>query len=152
LWFFFLFKMALRVVAASLGEQPTMLSQFPYFTQQSFGAWIAISVAAIYHARHHLKAVWDKAWEPQSSDLDDSNEPMSYRAALIGILLGCAFLMFFCLKAGMSWGIVAAYFAFFFVLSVGITRLRAELGPPAHEMAGDMNGSALLSLFLGTQG
>src|SRR5262249_18366275 len=40
LWFFFLFKLALRIVAAALGEQPSLLSQFPYFTQQSFGAWI----------------------------------------------------------------------------------------------------------------
>jgi hypothetical protein len=77
---------------------------------------------------------------------------MSYRMAFLGILAGMGFLTWFCLKAGMSLSIILLYFGFFFLLSVGLTRLRAELGPPAHEMAGNLNGSHLLTLFMGTQG
>ncbi len=151
LWFFYLFKLALRVYTAAVGVQPSMLSSFPYFTQQSFGAWFALIGVAVWTARGHLKQVWLKVWEPSKSTLDDSDEPMSYRTAFAGIALGLAFITFFCLKAGMTLGIVLFYFAFFFALSIGITRLRAELGPPAHEMAGNLNGSALLTLFAGTQ-
>lgn len=152
LWFFFLLKLVLRVVAASIGTPPSMLSQFPYFTEQSFGAWGVITLAAVWYARHHLREVWIKIISPGESSLDDSEEPIRYRTAALGILLGSAFLFFFCFRAGMSPWIIAAYFAFFFLLSIGIARLRAELGPPAHEMAGNLNGTGLLTLFLGTQG
>jgi hypothetical protein len=152
LWFFYLVKLALRVLAAYIGTQPTLLSTFPYFTQQSFGAWFVIVGFALWSARRYLREVWDTIWEPDKTGLDDSDEPLRYRWAAVGWLAGVAFLVFFCLKAGMSWGIILGYFAFYLLLSVAITRLRAELGPPAHEMAGDLNGSGLLTLLLGSQG
>lgn len=152
LWFFYLFKLALLVVAAGIGTTPTLLSSFPYLSQQSFGAWFAITLVALWNARRHLREVWIKVCEPSKSTLDDSDEPISYRAAVLGILLGGAFLFYFCLQAGMTPAIVAGFFGFYFLLSVGIARLRAELGPPAHEMAFNMNGTSFLTLFLGTQG
>lgn len=153
LWFFYLVKLGLQVCAASMGAQATGgQSAFPYLTEQSFGAWFTIVGIALWSARGHLREVWLKVWEPRRSTLDDSDEPMSYRMAFIGILLGMGFLTWFCLSAGMTIAIVLLYFGFFFLLSIGITRLRAELGPPAHEMAGNLNGTALLTLFLGSQG
>lgn len=152
LWFFYLLKKAMLVLAAAMGVEPGHLSSFPYLTQQSFGAWFAIIGVALWTARHHFKQVWEKALHPARSPLDDSEEPMTYRTALLGILAGSGFLTWFCLKAGMSLSIILMYFGFFFLLSVGITRIRAELGPPAHEMAGNMNGSFLLTLFMGTTG
>ncbi len=152
LWFFYLFKLGLNVLAANIGVEPGRLSSFPYFTQQSFGAWFAIIGTALWMARGHFRQVWLKIWEPEKSELDDSEEPMSYRMAALGIVLGMGFLTWFCLAAGMTLTIILLYFGFFFLLSIGITRLRAELGPPAHEMAGNLNGSALLTLFMGTQG
>jgi hypothetical protein len=152
LWFFYLFKKGLLVLAAMIGVEPGRYSAFPYLTQQSFGAWFAIIGAALWTARGHFKQVWEKALHPSSTVLDDSQEPMTYRTALLGIALGMGFLTWFCLRAGMTLGIVLMYFGFFFLLSVGITRIRAELGPPAHEMAGNLNGSYFLTLFFGTQG
>lgn len=152
LWFFYLFKLAMRVLAATIGVPPGRLSAFPYFTEQSFGAWFVITAVALWMARHHLRQVWLKVWEPGKSTLDDSAEPISYRAAFAGIVIGMGFLTFFCLSAGMTLGIILGYFAFFFFLSIGITRVRAELGPPAHEMAGNLNGTYFLTLFLGSQG
>ncbi|MDE2126340.1 MAG: hypothetical protein KGJ62_07105 [Armatimonadetes bacterium] len=152
IWFFFLFKKALLVLAAAIGTQPGQLSSFPYLGQQAFGAWFAIVVASLWTARHHLHAVWVKAVHPASSQLSDHDEPLSYRTALIGIAAGGLFLTWFCMRAGMSLPIILGYFGFFFLLSIAITRVRAELGPPAHEMAGNMNGSFLLTLFAGTGG
>lgn len=152
LWFFYLVKLGLRVLAASIGVAPGQLSSFPYFEQQSFGAWFAITGVALFMARRHLYDVYLKIVDPKSSTLDDSEEPLSYRMAALGIVLGMAYLTWFCLAAGMTLAIILLYFGFFFLLSVGITRLRAELGPPAHEMAGNLNGTGFLTLFLGTQG
>jgi hypothetical protein len=152
LWFFFLFKIGLRVVAAQIGVAPGQQSSFPYFEQQSFGAWFVIIGVSLWAARAHLKQVWLKIVEPKSSTLDETDEPISYRMAALAILLGMAYLTVFCLSAGMTLTIFLLYFGFVFLLSIGITRLRAELGPPAHEMAGNLNGTGLLTLFLGTQG
>lgn len=152
LWFFFLFKKALLVLAATIGVEPGRLSTFPYLSQQSFGAWFAIIGVALWAARGHFKQVWEKALHPKSKVLDDTNEPMSYRMAVIGIMIGMGFITLFCLAAGMTLSIILLYFGFFFLLSIGITRIRAELGPPAHEMAGNMNGPFLLTLFMGTTG
>ncbi|MBC8135252.1 MAG: hypothetical protein H8F28_05100 [Fibrella sp.] len=152
LWFFYLFRLGLVVFAATLNLDGAGVSKFPFLAQQSFGAWAVICVFALWQARHHLKQAWDKAWNPRDPGIDDSDEPMSYRAAFVSILLGLTFLFYFCLRAGMSWGIVAGFFGFYFLLSVGIARIRAELGPPAHEMAFGMSGTAFLTMFLGTQG
>lgn len=152
LWFFYLFKKGLLVLASVGGVEPGQANVFPYLNQQSFGAWAAIVIAALWTARGHLRLVAEKAWNPASTVLDDSNEPMSYRGAVIGIMLGMTFLTYFCVTAGMTLGIVLLYFGFFFLLSVGITRIRAELGPPAHEMAGNLNGPFFLTLFMGTSG
>ena len=152
LWFFYLFKKGLLVLTAVMGIEPGRLSTFPYLNQQSFGAWFAIIAMALWTAKGHFKLVWEKVKNPKSAILDDSAEPMTYRTAFVGILIGMGFLTWFCLQAGMTLGIILMYFGFFFLLSVGLTRVRAELGPPAHEMAGNMNGPFLLTLFMGTHG
>src|SRR5579871_5465021 len=151
LWFFYLFKKGLLVLSAVMGVEPGRLSTFPYLNQQSFGAWFAIIGVALWTARRHFAQIWEKVWHPGRATLDDSREPMTYRMALIGIVAGMVFLTWFCLAAGMTLGVILMYFGFFFILSIGITRIRAELGPPAHEMAGNMNGPFFLTLFMGTQ-
>jgi hypothetical protein len=86
----------------------------------------------------------------KESELDDSTEPMSYRTALIGI--GCGFLLLFgfCLAAGTSIYIPIIYFALYFIVCIAITRIRAELGPPAHELNW-VNPERLMVAIFGTQ-
>ncbi|MGC4045081.1 MAG: hypothetical protein QM758_14920 [Armatimonas sp.] len=152
LWFFYLVKLGLNVLAAYIGIVPRPLSTFPYLTQQSFGAWGMIVLTTLWAARGHLKRVWITIWEPKSAEaLDDSDEPLRYRTAAWLMVIALAYLIGFCLLAGMSWGIVLGIFAFYFLLSLGITRLRAELGPPAHEMAGNLNAPQFLTMLFGTQ-
>lgn len=151
LWFFYLFKKALIIFTAAIGIEQVGAHSFPYFTEQSFGAWFAIFGITMWTARGHLAKVWQKIVS-NSGELDDATEPMRYRTAFVGLLASSAFLIYFCLKAGMALWVILAYFAVFFVISLGITRVRAELGPPAHEMAGNMNSPFFLSLFAGTHG
>lgn len=150
LWFFFLFKKGLLVLAAAMGTEPGRVSAFPYLNQQSFGAWFAIIGVALWAARRHLRETWRKAWHPTQSELDDSQEPMTYRNAFWGIFIGTAFLLWFCKMAGMTLWVSCVLFGFIFLMSVGITRIRAELGPPAHEMAFQLNAPNLLSMCFGT--
>src|SRR5690349_11076606 len=68
------------------------------------------------------------------SEIDDSAEPMSYRSALIGIVLGVAALVIFSSYAGMTWWIGILFFLIYFALALAITRMRAELGTPIHDL------------------
>ena len=151
LWFFYLVKLALNVLAKGIGVTPGPLSTFPFLTQQQFGAWAAIVFTALWAARGHLKRVWVTIWEPDDPlALDDADEPLRYRTAAWLLVGAMAYLVIFCLKAGMSWGVILGLFGFYFLLSIGITRLRAELGPPAHEMAFQLNAGSLLTMLFGT--
>ena len=84
-----------------------------------------------------------------STLLDDSGELLSYRTACIGLLVGLFASFAFCVKAGMSWWLPPLYLGLYFLLSIGITRIRAELGPPAHELNW-VNPEAVVVSVLGT--
>ncbi len=83
--------------------------------------------------------------------IDDSQEPIRYRTALLLIILSSLFIIWFCLQAGMTLPIIAPFFGFFYAISLAITRVRAEVGPPAHEMAGMVNAQQFLINILGTR-
>jgi hypothetical protein len=131
LWFFYWFwKIELVVVSAfSLDQTP----QFPYQNYQAFGAYLAFLISAVWLSRHYLIQVFRKA-VGLPSDADDSGEPISYRAACIGIAAGYLLLTLFCVAMGMSWWLAIPFFAIFFALSIAITRMRAELGTPVHDL------------------
>jgi hypothetical protein len=148
IWFFFLVRQAMRVGSAALGYQPNQPNNPPFLQEQSYGAWAAYFLYVAYISRGHLRQVFRKAFGMRST-LDDSTEPMSYRSAVLGLGVGTAFLIVFCLLAGMTLWVILVFFALFFAMSLAITRMRAELGPPAHEMAG-MNAGNLMVMFAGT--
>ena len=118
---------------------------FPYLSEQSIGGWLAIFIMAVIVTRRHLANVWRTIWG-QDSGIDESKEPINYRSALLLIICAGLYILWFCLKAGMTVWIIIPYFLFFYALSVGITRVRAEIGPPAHEMAGMCNGQHFRTL------
>ena len=146
LWFFYLFSKIQRVVGSALG----IPGPFPYLSEQSIGGWLAIFIMAVMVTRRHLANVCRTIFGHAGS-IDDSQEPISYRASLSLIIISGFYILWFTLKAGMTLWIIIPYFLFFYALSVGITRVRAEIGPPAHEMAGMCNGQQFLINLLGTR-
>lgn len=153
LWFFYLFKKLLLVISYAMGYQGASdysVGVFPYLSEQSYGAWFALFFYAIWSARRHLWLTLKKALG--KADIDDREEPMSYRTAYLVLLISFAFMIWFCLRTGMSLSIALTYFFIVFVILFAITRVRAEAGPPTHEMAGAMNAYNMLQNFLGTKG
>lgn len=146
LWFFYVFKKLQLVAASAWGTD--VHPRLPFLSEQSYGAWVALFVFAMYTARRHLKTIWERIAYGKGGR-EDSQEPLTYRKAAIGILLGMAFIIYFCLRAKMSLGVVLIFFLMYFILAIGICRVRAELGPPAHEMAG-MNVPTIMVDFAGT--
>jgi hypothetical protein len=143
-WFFFWYWRLQNVFGTILGIRN--LPAFPYMTEQASGAYIALAFIALWISRGHLKEVFKKIIG-YKSNLDDSEEPMRYRSAVIGALFGLAFIFFFCSKygaasllyksaAGMSTIVMLVFFAIYYAISIAIARMRAELGTPVHDLHG----------------
>ncbi len=132
-WFFFWVWKMQFVAAAALGWDT--IPNVPFVNQQSLGAYIGIGVFAIAASRRHLMAVLRHCRSPQS-DIDDADEPISYRLAVLLLVCGSLALCVFAWLIGMSLWVTLAFFGLYFTISIAITRMRAEMGMPAHDLQG----------------
>lgn len=94
---------------------------------QSAGAYIAMVFWMLWTARSHLKAVFLKAWKPDH-DLDDSNEMMSHRAALVSFGVSVLFVALWLHTAGLAWKFTILITLGLFVTYIGLARVIAETG------------------------
>ena len=129
-WFFYLFFKGQAVSRVIIGLKP---HSGPHWTGQSVGAWIGITIVAFWTSRKHFWQVIRKTLNSKFP-LDDSFEPISYRTATLGIVFSLLFIILFWHRAGMSIWVALLFFTIYFLLAVAITRIRAELGPPTHEL------------------
>ncbi len=113
--------------AFGLNSGPGTSGQWPYLAGQGVGGFIGLALMTIWIARHHLADVWQGAVHPDKAD--DADEPMSYRAACIGLLVGFAAMMGFGLVFKISPIVFGVYLIIYLAFSLTIARLRAEAGP-----------------------
>ena len=131
-WFFYWFWKAQLVFSSMIGMDG--VPDFPHVRHQAFGGYVAIIVMMAYASRGYLKQVWLRLLD-KPSELDDSDEPLTYRTAVGGALIGVAFLTVFMWKLiGLSPWVGAIAFFIYFILATSIARMRAELGPPVHDL------------------
>ncbi|MBC8232296.1 hypothetical protein H8E77_22345, partial [bacterium] len=154
--FYWFYKMEL-VLGSVMGWRS--LSRFPYDNEQAFGAYVGLLGFALWAGRSHLRQIAayifnfsrnsgrDRA-SPTTRDgassaldgtatvhhIDDSTEPMPYRMAAVGLVLGMIFFTLFSYKAGMSLWVIPIFFGIYFLLATMIARLRAELGFLVHDL------------------
>ncbi len=126
-WFWKLEKVG--AVAMAYDQDP----RFPYTENQAFGAYISFCLYSIWMSRNYLKQVALKVLN-KTSTVDDSQEPMGYRNAVFGILAGVTGLVMFSVYLGMTWWIAIIFFLMYFAIALAITRMRAELGTPIHDL------------------
>ena len=148
-WFFYLFWKAQRLGALLVGMDK--IPGFPYVEEQSSAAYLGLTAFALWMARHYLRDIWHAlttrgrraapkqsaaAAVPPSSETapSDSGEPMAYPVALWIIAAGFVFLLLFAHALGMWAWVAVIFFAIYFGISLAVTRVRAELGPPAHDL------------------
>ena len=146
LWFFYLFwKLeAVFVVANAWDADP----QMPYASYQAFGAYMLWCFSSIWLAKGYLKQVILRALG-KPSKVDDQDEPLRYRTALLGIAAGMVLLTGFSMVLGLSWWMAVLFFIIYLAIALAITRMRAEMGTPIHELA--LGPDALMPELLGTQ-
>jgi len=134
---FNLFWKAEYIVSRAQGWLTGPWGGFPYGDQQNIGAYIALMASVVWLDRHYLRQVLRRALG-RPSPLDDSDDGLSYRTAVLGLLGGLGFLWWFYYRAGMTAPIIASFMVLYFTMVMAMARMRAQIGPPAHWMYGTM--------------
>jgi hypothetical protein len=152
-WFFFLMGQVQLIAAGFFGTLGAPPQGFPYLADQASGAWLALALGALATTRHHLRHVWNLAWSSGSERRTE--EATLYRKAIIGGAVCLAILAAFFMWEGMTAAIMGTFMLAFFLLSIAMTRVRAEFGTP-HEIYYINPQRLLVSAFggqaLGPQG
>jgi hypothetical protein len=122
-WFFYLFWKLEMVAGRALGLQ--RLPDFPYIEPQAAGAYAGLCLLALWTTRRHFRAILRGAARL------DTRGP---RIALAGAAVGLVALVWFSVALQMTLWVAVAFTVGYFILSIGITRMRAELGSPVHDL------------------
>ena len=138
-WAFYLFWGLQRVFFNATGWTTAIGFQ----TEQRAGAWIGIGLLALLTSRREILKVLVGVFSFRSKDT-------LYRLAVFGLLIGLAFVLIFWYYAGLSPWVALGYFGIYLVLCIGMTRMRAELGPPTHELH-RVHPDRIMLLFLGSR-
>jgi hypothetical protein len=149
-WFFYIFYKIQRVAGSIVGFD--VLPGFPGNDSQSSGAYLALFVIALWVTRGHLWNVLSSLFSKSGTKLHlyDADEPVRYRIAILGLLLGIIFIASFCLKANMTIWLIPIFFIIYYAIVTAITRMRAELGSPIHDLH-FMGPDQIITDFAGTR-
>ena len=126
-WFFFWVWKGQQLIGSVAGLEGT---GYPYINYQGFGAYMGIFLIAVWRGRKYLKNLFGTKVDSTST----RDELMSHRTLILAFIAGIAFLIFFCLRAGMSLWAILVFFGLYFAFSTAVSRMRAELGSPMHDL------------------
>jgi len=130
LWFFYFFFHAQSVVGRALGLQVTNATGYAtkgFAAYQMAGALIALVVLAIWRMKPLLIDIFRSAFY-RTHGIDDSDEFMSYRFALLGLILGTSIMVLWSAVAGMSLIISLSVILIFYITMIAMTRMVSEGG------------------------
>ncbi len=161
LWFFYLISQVERAVFGALGwyAPENTVGNFslyldPIILHQCMGAMVALVLGFLWIGRQHLKAVARKAFVGDPA-VDDSDEIVSYRVAVYGLLAGLAAMSFWLWQTGVPGVHVPLLLVGAFVIFLTATREAAQGGVAAMyapTVAPDIVTSAVGASVLGPHG
>ncbi|MHB0998602.1 MAG: DUF6785 family protein [Armatimonadota bacterium] len=154
-WFFYVFIRLSMLAATALGLRDANAgyaeTQFPYFQTISQGAWVGMFIVLMWGARGHLKNVWQAVKDGGKSGID-SDEPIRYRTAFIGIVIGAVTLIALAVASGMRLHVALLFFGIYFMAVVAMTRIYAQIAVPQFSMGLFYNSTAFVTSLTGTTG
>ena len=139
LWCFYIVWRMQRVILKAFGLNST---RWLTHTMRG-GAWIAIGTIALWTCRRHIISVLGVFFSRKEED-------KLYNFAIIGLTIGMLMITLFWYQAGLSPWVAISYFGIYFVLCTGMTRMRAETGPPTHELQ-STHPDRILGAFVGSR-
>lgn len=129
-WLFYGLFLAQRVVGEQFGW--SRAGGFPWSDDQAFGAYLAILAMGVWIGRDHFVRVFRDGlslWRRPAE-----SEDRLYRLAVWATVAGIGYLTWFGTRVGIGGWLSLAFFLVYFALAVMITRIRAEMGFPTHDM------------------
>ena len=152
LWLFYLLWKAEAIFVRWLGW--TNVREFPFMKEQSFGGYLALLAFALWAARPYFKTVWERIMGRGDPALDE-HEPLRYRTAFLIFLAGLIYVVAVGISIKMAAWVSIAFFVQYYVMTMIVGRIRAEMGLPTHEIERlgptVMQGNVLGVDILGTQ-
>ncbi|MEA3402427.1 MAG: DUF6785 family protein [Armatimonadota bacterium] len=126
-WFFYWFWKLERVIGYVVGQQRI---DFPYITEQAYGAYIGIGVFALWTGRHYFADVF----RGLAGAAGGENGGIPYGLIVGAIGVGLLFLLIFATSImGVTLASAVLFFGGYLLLIFSITRMRAEFGLPVHD-------------------
>jgi hypothetical protein len=145
-WFFHWLLKAERVLASATGLLGYD-AQAPYVEQQCFGAYLFVAAFGLWLGRRYFAEVLRTAFGGR----DGVRETFGPSWSALGAIGGMVALTLFFVQAGMSVWLAVLAWGVYWLIALAVTRMRAELGPPAHDL--HMGGpDHMLPILLGTRG
>lgn len=153
--FFFFFRKFEQVFTYAIGYTESagvfggggLVPGPPYFSEQSWGAFLALFATAVWVARGYLKEIWHQIVHGQPKDAPG----VSHRVSFVGLVFSIIALCAIGLMIGIPLWMTLFTVLLFLIFSAALTRMRAQIGAPSHEMA-FMGPNQMLVDFVGTQG
>jgi hypothetical protein len=133
IWFFHFVLMSQVAVIRKTGFQLGRMHSSgggwgdPLIQWQSLGALFVFVGWGMWAARHHLTEVYRKAFK-NDPDVDDSREILSYRSAVIGLILGTLYIIAWLNQAGVSFRLLSITVPATIVIYIALARFVCESG------------------------
>ena len=133
-FFYFLYR---NEVALAKAVGWHSIPNFPYLNEQTIGAFIGLCFFFAWTGKRHFHSVLKsatsrRAREAYSPQTQTRDEPMSYRTAVWGFVLGILLFAFLLYKAGMALWLALVFAVLFLITPLVTTRIRAESGIFVH--------------------
>jgi hypothetical protein len=152
LWLFHLLWKGEAVFVSWLGWN--QVREFPFVKEQSFGGYLAILGFSLWAARPYFAQVWRRIIGGGDPEMDE-HEPLRYQHAALIFAIGFGGAVLFGLSIKMSLLVSVGFFVQYFIMTMIVGRIRAEMGLPTHEIERlgptVMQGNILGQQILGTQ-
>ena len=131
IWFFYILAVLqegfLNRIGVKIAEPNFNGTSFVPIGWQMAGVWLVVVFWGLWIARDHLKDVFRKAVY-DAPDIDDSDELLSYRTAVLCFLGGLIYLAFWLIASGLEVWVTIAFLGGMMIVYLGITRIIAETG------------------------
>jgi hypothetical protein len=130
IWFFYLLYKFECAFGAMVGwtvapeVRDLRTTSFPLIVGQQVGAILTVVAIGLWAARPHLREVWRQVRSGERSP----DDPISYRAAVVGVVAGVLLCATWCAFSGMGFGLALILIALVFLFMVGVHRMMAEGG------------------------
>ena len=131
-WVFYLFGKVQKSLLATAGIKSEQVHfhgvyDAPLVGYQGLGALLVLVAMVLWTGREHLKEVWLKALG-RAPLVDDRDEILPYRGAVIGALGGTAVMTLWLWIMGTPLWVSSFFVVLAMVIFIGITRIIAEAG------------------------